>query len=143
MTDGRRNWSFAEADVTMRGVAAGLGRGRREGRSACAGRACETARETLLVHAALRELGAVTVPLVPGLTFAELAFQIDHSGEASTLIAGEPITSVLLPRLAELRGVDTVVLADGPRLREGRRCPRPGSTTAGLRSAARAGGRRR
>jgi acyl-coenzyme A synthetase/AMP-(fatty) acid ligase len=110
MTDERRNWSFAEADVTMRSLAAGLIEvGVGAGARVLVG--MRNSGETLLVHAALRELGAVTVPLVPGLTFAELAFQISHS-EASTLIAGEPITSVLLPRLAELRGIDTIVLAD-------------------------------
>ena len=66
--------------------------------------------ETLLVHAALRELGAVIVPLVPGLTEAELRFQLSHSG-ARSLIASEPITSALAPYFADLA---TVVLA-GPR----------------------------
>jgi acyl-CoA synthetase (AMP-forming)/AMP-acid ligase II len=110
ITDADRNWSFAEADASMRSLAAGLVEvGVRAGARVLVG--MRNSAETLLVHAALRELGAVTVPLVPGLTFAELAFQIGHS-EASVLIAGEPITSVLLPRLAELPGIDTIVLAE-------------------------------
>jgi acyl-CoA synthetase (AMP-forming)/AMP-acid ligase II len=111
LLDAAGTWSFGQADVAMRSVAGGLESiGVTAGARVLVG--MQNSARTLLVHAALRELGAVTVPLVPGLTFAELRFQIDHCG-GSVLIAGDPIASVLLPRVSELDCVDTVVLADG------------------------------
>jgi crotonobetaine/carnitine-CoA ligase len=45
---------------------------------------------------------------MPGLTFDELAYQARHS-EATALIAGEPIASLLLPRLSEFPDITTVI----------------------------------
>ena len=112
LLDAAGTWSFGQADVAMRSLAGGL---ESIGVTAAARVlvGMQNSARTLLVHAALRELGAVTVPLVPGLTFTELRFQIDHSA-GSVLITGDPIASLLLPRLSELEGVHTVVLSDGP-----------------------------
>jgi carnitine-CoA ligase len=105
-----RTWSFAQADVDMRRLAAGL-----ESLGVGVGVrvlvAMSNSARTLLVHAALRELQAVIVPLVPGLTFPELAFQIEHC-QAAFLVAGDPLAATLLPHLGQLPGVSTVVLAD-------------------------------
>jgi acyl-coenzyme A synthetase/AMP-(fatty) acid ligase len=105
-----RTWSFAEADHEMRCLAGGLVEiGVQAGARVLCGMV--NSPETLLVHAALRELRAVIVPLVPGLTLAELAFQIEHS-QARILIVGDPIAAVLEPRLESLPGLDTVVVAE-------------------------------
>jgi acyl-CoA synthetase (AMP-forming)/AMP-acid ligase II len=99
--------TFGEADARMLRLAGGLAaQGIGRGTRVLVG--MHNGIDTLLVHAALRELGAVLVPLMPGLTFDELAYQARHS-RAAKLIAGEPIRSQLLPRLAELPDVDAVV----------------------------------
>jgi len=110
LVGGDRTRTFAEADAEMRRLATGL---------ADAGVALGTrvlvglpnATETVLVHAALRELGAVIVPLLSGLTFPELQFQIVHS-EATVLIADDAIGTAVIPHLDELPAVRTVVTTD-------------------------------
>ncbi|MFV0463921.1 MAG: class I adenylate-forming enzyme family protein [Nostocoides sp.] len=67
--------------------------------------------ETMVLHVALLQLGAVAVPLQGGLTFEELAYQIHHC-EARILIADAPVTETLAPRLAELPQI-RVFVADG------------------------------
>lgn len=102
--------SFAATDEQVRRMAAGLaalgvGRGTRVAVG------MPNAVEAFWVHGALRELEAVMVPLVPGLTFPELRFQIEHSG-ATVLIAGGEHAVGLLPRVGELSRIGTIVLAD-------------------------------
>jgi crotonobetaine/carnitine-CoA ligase len=107
---GGRTRTFAEADDGMRKVAALL----REAGVTLGTRVLvglPNATETVLVHAALRELGAVIVPLLSGLTFVELAFQIRHS-EATVLIADEAIGSAVIPHLSECPAVRTVITTD-------------------------------
>lgn len=100
-----RTWTFGQADNEMRRIATGLAAGGvAHGTRVLVG--MENRPETMLVHAALRELGAVLVPLLGGLTFAELAFQIRHS-EAEVLIADEAIAATVLPHLDECPGVRT------------------------------------
>jgi carnitine-CoA ligase len=99
--------TFAQADARMLALAGGFAaQGIGPGTRVLVG--MHNGTDTLLVHAALRELGAVLVPLMPGLTFEELAFQARHS-RATKLLAGEPVRSQLLPRLGELPDVDAVV----------------------------------
>jgi acyl-CoA synthetase (AMP-forming)/AMP-acid ligase II len=50
--------------------------------------------ETVVIQHAVTQLGAVFVPLVPGLTTEELLWQVNHSA-ASTLVADEPIAELL------------------------------------------------
>jgi crotonobetaine/carnitine-CoA ligase len=113
LIDGARNWTFAEADESIRRLAGGLAAtGITPGMRVLV--ALGNHAEAFFVHGALRELGAVVVPLVPGLTFAELAFQIGHS-KAPVLIFGSPSAAALAPRLHELTSlkitVDEVALA--------------------------------
>jgi acyl-CoA synthetase (AMP-forming)/AMP-acid ligase II len=68
--------------------------------------------ETMILMLALLQLGAVEVPLQGGLTFAELAFQIDHC-EATILIADDSVADTVLPRANELAAV-THLVADHP-----------------------------
>ena len=60
--------------------------------------------EALQVQLALQELGAVFVPLLAGLTAAELAYPINHS-EAALLIA-EPEVADQVRRAATARACD-------------------------------------
>lgn len=104
--DGRTR-TFAEADVEMRRLAAGLAdAGVGLGTRVLVG--LPNATETVLVHAALRELGAVIVPLLSNLTYAELAFQIRHC-EAPVLIADEPMAAAVVPHLDECPALRTVI----------------------------------
>jgi crotonobetaine/carnitine-CoA ligase len=106
---GGRTRTFAEADVEMRRLASGFaGAGVGLGTRVLVG--LPNAAETVLVHAALRELGAVIVPLLTGLTFTELAFQIRHS-EAPILIADEAMAAAVVPHLDECPAVRTVITA--------------------------------
>ena len=103
--------TFGEADAAMLPLAGALAReGVGAGTRVLVGMV--NGIDTLLVHAALRELGAVLVPLMPGLTFDELAYQARHS-RSTALIAGEPIASQLLPRLSELPDVERVIDLEG------------------------------
>jgi acyl-CoA synthetase (AMP-forming)/AMP-acid ligase II len=116
-----RRWTFAEADGEMRRVAGGLAAiGAGAGIRVAVGLRNDV--QTVFVHLALRELRAVIVPLVGGLTEPELRFQLDHSG-AEFLIIGEPLAAVAEPILGELAGVRTVVRADRGELTSLRRSP--------------------
>ena len=79
--------------------------------------------ETVPLQLALQRVGAVHVPLLGGLTFEELAFQMEHS-EAGILIADDPVAATLLARRdewpRELRtalgapGLASLAVAEGP-----------------------------
>ena len=106
-SDGR-SWTFGEFDLAVRRLAGGL-----EALGVAAGDpvlvGMGNRHETLLSQLAITELGAVFVPLLPGLGFAELSYPIDHS-EARLLLA-DPETAVpLLPRLDELERLERVVV---------------------------------
>lgn len=109
--------SFAATDERVLRVAAGLaGLGVDRGTRVAVG--MPNAPQAFWVHAALRELEAVMVPLVPGLTFPELEFQIEHSA-ATVLIVGGEHASELLPRVDGLAQIATTVLADSTTGRAG------------------------
>ncbi len=94
-----RTWTFAACDALVRALARGLGElGVGPGVRVLVGLSNRT--ETVPVQLALQQLGAVHVPLLGGLTFEELAFQMDHS-EAQILIADDPVAATLLPRRGE------------------------------------------
>ncbi len=102
-----RRWTYAELDAeaaryagTLAGLGVGLGTRVLVGLS--------NRPENVVLMVALLRLGAVEVPLQGGLTFDELAYQIGHS-EAEILIADDPVAATVLPRLAELPGITTVV----------------------------------
>ena len=80
--------------------------------------------EALQVQLALQELGAVFVPLLAGLTAAELAYPINHS-EAALLIAepevADQVAGLDCPRLRRVIGVDELPMGD----------PRPPAPLAG------------
>ena len=103
--------SFGATDLTVRRVAAGLA-GVGIGCRRRVAVAMPNAVETFWVHAALRELGAVMVPLVPGLTHTELEFQLAHS-EATALIAGGRTAADVRSQVASLPRITTCVFA-GP-----------------------------
>lgn len=86
---GGQDWTYAEFDDDVRRLAAGLA-GIGVGPGARVLVAMANAPETIMVHVALQQLGAAFVPLLPGLTSAELAFPINHS-EARLLIADEAV----------------------------------------------------
>jgi acyl-CoA synthetase (AMP-forming)/AMP-acid ligase II len=71
----------------------------------------ENSGEAVLLHIAVRELGAILVPLLPGLTFGELAFQIQDSG-GELLVCDGRVADALLPRLDELPPVRVASLAE-------------------------------
>ena len=79
--------------------------------------------ETVPLQLALQRVGAVHVPLLGGLTFEELAFQMEHS-EAGILIADDPVAATLLARRDEwpremrtvlgAAGLGSLAVAEGP-----------------------------
>ncbi len=104
-----RVWTFAECDAVVRALASGLGAlGAGPGVRVLVG--LSNRAETVPVQLALQQLGAVHIPLLGGLTFEELAFQIDHS-EAGILIADDPVAATLLLRRDEWPRPMRVVLA--------------------------------
>jgi len=103
-----RSWTFGEFDLAVRGLAAGLAAAGVE-RDDPVLVGMGNRHEALLAQLAITELGAVFVPLLPGLGFAELAYPIDHSG--ARLLLADPESAVpLLPRLGELTGLERVVV---------------------------------
>jgi crotonobetaine/carnitine-CoA ligase len=102
--------TYAGADVEVRGLAAGLAAlGVGIGTRVLVG--MQNRAETVLLHLALRELGAVTVPLMPGSAFDHLAYQVNHS-EGEILIADDPIASELFPRRDEFPALRQIVSVD-------------------------------
>ena len=106
-----RAWTYGKFDLELRSVAAGLAE-RGVGRGTVVARGLTNRPEAYVTELALVELGAVDVPLVPGLTFAELAYPLEHS-EATTLVVDGPVADELLPRLDEFPRIEHVVACDG------------------------------
>ena len=114
-----QSWTYGELDALAARYAGALRElGVEQGTRVMVG--LSNRPETMIMLVAVLQLGAVGVPLQGGLTFAELAFQIEHC-EATILIADDSVASTVVPRLSELPSVRTVVedvtvLADGPAL---------------------------
>jgi crotonobetaine/carnitine-CoA ligase len=105
---GGRTRTFAECDAAVRDLAAGLGAlGVGPGVRVLVG--LSNRAETVPVQLALQQLCAVHVPLLGGLTFEELVFQIAHS-DAGILVADDPVAATLLPRRDEWPRALRVVL---------------------------------
>lgn len=108
---GERTWTFGEIDLWARRLAAGLaGVGVGQGARVLLG--VENSAGALAIHVALRELGAVLVPLMPGMAVEEHVHQVNHSA-AGVLIADASVAEPLLPALDRCPAVRTLVL-DGP-----------------------------
>ena len=107
-----RGWSYGEFDQEARRLAAGLAEiaGVERGDLVLVGMG--NRHEALLSQLAITELGAVFVPLLPGLGFEELAYPVNHSG-ARILLADPESAGPLLPRFGELENLERVfVTAD-------------------------------
>ena len=89
-----------------------------------------------MVQLALQLLGAVHVPLLGGLSFEELAYQVEHSG-GELVIADEPVASALVPRIAECPGVRQVVLVGDASVGSELRFERPAAPRSAARRTAR------
>jgi acyl-CoA synthetase (AMP-forming)/AMP-acid ligase II len=118
-----REWSYGAFDEDVRRLAAGLASAGVEPGAAVLV-ALANRPQALQVQLALQELGAVFVPLLAGLTAAELAYPINHS-EAALLIAepevAEQVAGLDCPRLRRVIGVDELPESD----------PRPPAPLAG------------
>lgn len=107
-----RGWSYGEFDQEARRLAAGLAEiaGVERGDLVLVGMG--NRHEALLSQLAITELGAVFVPLLPGLSFEELAYPVNHSG-ARVLLADPESAGPLLPRFGELENLKRIfVTAD-------------------------------
>ena len=101
-------WTFGEFDVEVRRLAAGLRRfGVKQGDRVLLG--LKNRPETIQVQLALAELGAVSVPLVPGLTTAELAYPVEHS-QGRLLIADDPIALQVLEQRDQFASIEQIVV---------------------------------
>lgn len=85
--------TFAEADARVRSVAGALqADGIKKGIRVLVGGA--NSNDLVLLHLAVREVGGVLVPLVPGLSGSELAYQVEHS-QAAHMLADRTILDPL------------------------------------------------
>lgn len=101
---GGRSVTFGEFELTKRRAARALRElGVAAGERVLIG--MENRLEAVMVQHAVTQLGAVSVPLVPGLTAEELMWQCGHSA-AATLVADAPAAELLRPRLGELPAVE-------------------------------------
>jgi len=108
-----RTWTFAELDADVRRLAAGLAE-LGVGRETRVLSGLSNRAETVMTQLALQVLGAVHVPLLGGLGFDELAYQMGHCG-ARVLIADGAVAEVVFPRLGECPAIAQVVSATGER----------------------------
>lgn len=105
---GGRVSTFAEVDQRVRRLAAGLANvGIGLGTRVLLG--VENSDRALAIHIALRELGAVLIPLMPGMVVEEHVFQVNHC-EATVLIADASVAEALLPALGRCPQVQTLIL---------------------------------
>jgi crotonobetaine/carnitine-CoA ligase len=103
-----RTWTYREFDEGVRRLAAGLQQvGVGVGTRVLVGMG--TSPEAIQAHFALGQLGAVCVPLVPGMPFDELVYPIGHC-EATVLLADDPIASLVLERRDECPALEQFVL---------------------------------
>jgi crotonobetaine/carnitine-CoA ligase len=107
---GDRTWTFAEFDLERRRLAAGLGKiGVGLGTRVAVG--LTNRPEMVAVQLALQELGAVYVPLLQGLTFAELSYPLQHSGATHLVVDGD-VAATLLPAAASFERVERIVVTE-------------------------------
>lgn len=111
LVDESRTLTFGESDEAMLRLAGGLSEhGIGLGTRVLVG-VPNTIRAALL-HAALREIGAVIVPLLSGLTVRELLYQMEHSQAQALIVEGE-LEAKVAGELARLPRIRTVITADG------------------------------
>lgn len=107
-----REWTFAAFDAEVQRVAAGLeALGVREGELVLV--AMGNRPEALHTQLALQQLGAVFVPLLPGLTVRELSFPITHSG-ARLLVGDEEGVAEILTDPGRFPALERLVLVGDP-----------------------------
>lgn len=105
---GGRTWTYREFDAGVRRLAAGLRElGVGVGTRVLVGMG--TSPEAIQAHLALGQLGAVCVPLVPGMPWGELRYPIMHC-EATIVIADDPIASLVLQHRGECPALEHFVL---------------------------------
>ncbi len=90
-----RTWTFAEFDLERRRLAAGLG-AIDVGLGTRVAVGLTNRPEMVAVQFALQELGAVCIPLLQGLTLAELSYPLAHSGATHLVVDGD-VAATLLP----------------------------------------------
>src|ERR1700759_2951202 len=97
LRSGDRSVTFGAFDAAKRRAAGALYElGVRAGERVLVG--MRNRLETVVVQHAVTQLGAVVVPLVPGLTAEELQWQCSHSA-AETLVADPEAAELLTPHL--------------------------------------------
>jgi acyl-CoA synthetase (AMP-forming)/AMP-acid ligase II len=117
-----RSWTFGEIDLELRSLATGFAAlGVAPGTRVAVG--MTNRPETVAVQLALQELGAVYVPVLPGLTFSELEFPINHS-ESTVLVADGPVANEVLPRLGDCPAIGQVIVTGEVELPAGVRAKR-------------------
>jgi acyl-CoA synthetase (AMP-forming)/AMP-acid ligase II len=105
-----RSWTYGEFDMLVRSMAAGLrGLGIEQGTRVLVG--MSNRPEALQTHFALAHLGAVCVPLVPGMPFDEMRYPMRHS-EATFLVSDDPIASSVAEHREACDWLQTIVVLD-------------------------------
>lgn len=103
-----RTWTYAEFDEEVRRLATGLrDAGVGPGTSVLVG--MSNRPEAVQAHLAVAQLGAVCIPLVPGMPFEEVAFPIAHS-EAPALIADGPLAEEIVEHRDRCPALERLVL---------------------------------
>lgn len=107
-----RSWTYAEVAAAGRRYAGALQElGVTQGTRIMVG--LSNRPETMFLLVAVLQLGAVAVPLQGGLTFTELAYQIEHC-ESTILVADDSVAETVLPRVDELGAIKQVIADDAP-----------------------------
>jgi crotonobetaine/carnitine-CoA ligase len=105
-----KTWTFGTIDLEARRVAAALATlGVTRATRVAVG--LTNRPEALSLQLALQQLGAISVPLLPGLRFGELEYPLRHS-KATVLVVDGPVGAAILPRLQAFPDVSTVVATE-------------------------------
>jgi crotonobetaine/carnitine-CoA ligase len=121
---GDRTWTFAELDLSARRLARAFAeRGIDRGSRVAVG--MSNRAETVMVQRALEQLGAVLVPILPGLASEEVVYQLNHC-RAGHGVFDDPVAALIegsLDRCPHLRSVyldaDLVAMLAHPPLEPG------------------------
>lgn len=98
-TSGKK-WTYSEFDEAKSRAATGLAK-LGVGLATPVLVVLPTGTESLLVHIALTQLGAVVIPVQPDLAIGEIHYQVEHSEATLAIVADDVLCSTIAPHISQ------------------------------------------